>query len=195
MENIFGKLTKWFILIMCAAVLQHCVSTRQEENLKVALHLERENLAQSSILILNFKEPEYAKGMGAEVASLFHLQMLEAKKFQVISLNTHSLWSLIGDNEEENLMQALQETRERSFDYILVGELKEFYYGGLHPTRVFMKVRIIEVKSKTTIFLASHGIEMQGKDPNYPMQTQLARKSTAPLVLVEKLIRQIIKKI
>jgi hypothetical protein len=81
------------------------------------------------------------------------------------------------------------------FDYILVGELKEFYYGGINKTRVKIKVRIIEVQTQTTIFLADNYEEHIGKDPSYPMDTKLTNRSRDPKIVAERVVKELINKI
>lgn len=185
-----------FLVVVITAVLvgmTGCTALTGDKHLNVVLNLKREKLNQSTILIFNFKEPLYANGTGTFAAEMFHIHLLKSKKFKVVSLLNDSPWPRLGENEEERLLILLENPRAQNFDYILVGELKDFYDGGINKSRVRMKVRIIEVKTKTTIFLAEHAKESKGKDPHYPMDTKLTKKSRGPKILTEKIIKELIK--
>lgn len=188
--------------VICIALLlvgfwfsSGCSMFYKNKHLNVTVHLPRENFNDASILVFNLKEPYYAEGMGAYVAELFHLQLLETRTFKVASLYTDSPWDRIADSEESRLMQALQEAKDRNFQYILVGELRDFYYGGMNDSRVTMKIRIIEVPTRTTIFLASNYIAGKSKDPSYPMQTKLSKPATAPKKLSETVVREFVNEL
>lgn len=172
-----------------------CTMLKKDEGINITLKLEREKLHLSSVLVFNLKEPQYAEGNGAYVGELFHVNLLKSKKFKVVSLYTNSPWSRLGESEEERLMNALEEGRNLKFDYILVGELKEFYYGGINKTRVKIKIRIIEVPTETTIFMADNYEEDMGKDPSYPMDTKLTNRSLDPKIVAERVVKELINKI
>jgi hypothetical protein len=186
---------KIIVVQLIVLMLVGCAMLKKEEGINVVLKLERENLHHASILVFNFKEPRYAEGDGKHVGELFHLNLLKSRKFKVVSLYSNSPWSRLGESEEERLMNALEEGRSMDFDYILVGELKESYFGGINKTRVKIKVRIIEVKTKTTIFLAENYEEDIGKDPSYPMDTKLTNKSRDPKIVAERVVKELINKI
>jgi len=171
-----------------------CASLDDRDPLQVFIQHKRENLWKHSLLVLNFQEPDYAKGAGATVAEMFHIQLLKSRKFKVVSLFTLSQWSVLGGNEEERLQLAIEEAQDRGFDYLLVGELKDFYDGGINQSRVDLKIRIIEIKTLITIFLAQCHSQSEGKDTSYPMTTKLTRRSHAPVRLVDEIIRQMLKK-
>ena len=169
--------------------------TPGHKKLNIVVQLPRKNLAQSSLLVVNFREPPHAAGIGAYIAERFHMNLLQSKKFRVVGLFNNSPWSRLGNTEEERLLNALEECQKKKFDYLLVGELKDFYDGGINPSRVEIKIRVIEVQSKITIFLAENYKESQGKDPSYPMTTKLSKRSKHPKILAEKIIREFIHKI
>ncbi|HLP59685.1 MAG TPA: hypothetical protein VK186_12675 [Candidatus Deferrimicrobium sp.] len=181
------------LIIMLLSV--GCAALQQDHNLEVFLNLPRKNLARSSILIFNFKEPAYANGAGVLAAELFHSRLLKTKKFKVTGLLTDSPWSRLGESEEDRILYLLDDNKAQNYDYILVGELKDFYYGGINISRVKMKVRIIEVKSKTTIFMAENANADSGKAPQYLMDTQLTKKAKSPQFLAEKMVKELVNEI
>lgn len=186
---------KIFAVLLVVMIAAGCGALNRNKNLNVALKLDREKLKNSSILIFNFREPSYAEGMGIFAAEVFHTHLLESKKFKVVSLDTSSAWGRLGETAEERLLTLLEEGRDRKFDYILVGELKTFYYGGMNTSRVNMRVRIIEVPTRTTIFLADNSKEAASTDRHRPMDTRLAKKAIDPKLLAEKIIKEFIRKI
>ena len=132
--------------------------------------------------------------MGTYTAERFHFYLLDSKIFKIASLYTNSPWSRLGEAEEDRLLNALEEGQTKNFDYILVGHLKEFFPGGITKSRVKIRVRIIEVKTRTTIFLADNYKEHLGHDRTYPLNSRLTSTSTAPEALAEKIVKDFIKK-
>jgi len=183
------------LLFMSAVFLQNCSILRQDKGVSVVVHLDRENIGEASVLIFNFKEPAHALNAGAVTAEMFHLELLKTKVFKVTALHSQSSWARIADTEEERLLAALQEAQAQSFDYILLGDLRSYIHGGLDKTAVEMKVRLIEVKSRTTIFLATGQSRHQGKDNTAAMATQLQNLSHPPQLLIQKLVRKFIREL
>jgi hypothetical protein len=183
------------LLLIGALFSSGCSIFNKNKYLNVTVHLPRQNLDESTILVFNLKEPYYAEGMGAVVAELFQLNLLETRTFKVVSLYADSPWARIADTEEKRLLQALEEAKARDFQYILVGELRDFYYGGMNESRVHMKIRIIETSTRTTVFLASNYMDSRAKDPSYPMQTKLTKRSKHPKQLAGKVVREFVKEI
>lgn len=202
MKQLTGKTKKIAILpgmVLCLTTLSllfvSCGVIRKEKRLTVPIHLERKNLEKASVLVFNFHEPDHAEGAGAFAAERFHLSLLQSKKFRVVSLFNNSSWSRIATAQEERLLLALEEGQRQTFDYVLVGQLLEFFDGGTTRSRVRLRVRIIEVSSRTTIFLAEHGTQAKSKDPSYPISTKLSRRAAHPRQLLEKLIKEVVGKI
>jgi hypothetical protein len=189
------KTTIILAVFLAVGLLNQCALMNRDKGLNIVVHLERDNFTETSILIFNLDEPGHALGSGKKVAEMFHLGLLHYRAFKIVSLYSDSPWNRIADNEEERLMLALQEAREKDFDYILVGDLREFFYGAINPSRVSMKIRIIEVKSRATIFMATHYMEHLGRDPNYPLQTKFSKQSVEPLKLAELMTDVFIRKI
>jgi hypothetical protein len=179
----------WFLII------SSCASWQGNKNLKITTRLERKNLDRSSILVFNFNESQYTEGYGVTIARLFHLGLLNSKKFKVIGLRSDSTWDRLSEVEETRLMTALEEGKTEKYDYILLGDLIDFYYGGINPSRVKFRVRIIEVETRTTIFLAEYSKQSDAKDTTSPMSTQLSKIAIHPKQLAESMVDEVIKKL
>jgi hypothetical protein len=192
-RTLVGMTLMAFVLVSGLLVNFSCTPGSKQQ--KVVVHLERKNLPQSSLLIFNFHEPLHAGGMGAYTAERFHVNLLETKKFQTVALYNDSPWNRLGKTEEERILFALEQGRDKKFDYILVGELTDFYDGMLNKSRLAVRVRIIDVRSQITVFLAENHGESQGKDPSYPMTTKLSQRSQSPKVLAEKIVKELVKAI
>jgi len=184
-------------IVLAIAMLQviSCAHWQKNKDLTVYIRQERENLSRSSVLVFNFLEPAYAEGMGAKVAEVFHLNLLGAQKFKIASLESHSNWNRITETEESRLLSAIEEGKSKNFDYILVGELVDFYHGGINPTRVKLKVRLIEARTRVTVFLAECSKQSQAKDPSFPMNTQLSNQAETPMKLAASIAKMMIEKL
>jgi hypothetical protein len=185
-------LTAMVLVLLLAAA---CAVAGKRNPVNVPVQIQRENLHKASILVLNFKEPDHAKGMGIFAAERFQVNLLQSKKFRVVSLYTSSHWERISDVEEERIINALQEPKARGYDYILLGELKAFYDGGINRSKAGLKVRIIETATQTTVFMAEQFKESTGKDRHYPMNIKLSTRGKHPKMLVELIIRDMLKEI
>lgn len=181
------------LMLVLAAV--GCSMFYQDKGPNVVLKQKRENFKTSSILVFNFKEPSFAEGKGQVVADLFHQALLKSKKFKVVSVNNRSEWFRLGRTEEEQLQYALKEGAEQKYDYILVGSIEDYYYGGLHKTRVRLKIRLLEVATNITVFLAENRKDEGGKDTSYPMDTRLSTPSRPTDAVAEKAVTELVKKI
>jgi hypothetical protein len=186
---------KIFAVLLIVITAVGCGVLNRNKNLDVVLKLDREKLKQSSILIFNFKEPSYAEGAGAYAAEAFQTHLLKAKKFKIVSLDTSSPWNRLGETEEERILALMEDGRDRKFDYVMVGELKEFYYGGLNKTRVKIRVRILETATRTTVFLADNYKEDEGNASHYPMNPNLAKQAQTPKKIAEKIIKEFVNEI
>jgi hypothetical protein len=184
-----------FIMVVCLFAGISCASWGADKNLKISIHLDRKNLARSSILVFSFKEPGYAEGMGVQVAELFQSSLLKSKKFKVTALYGDSTWGRIHELEEKRLLYAMEAGQSQKYDYILVGELREFFQGGISPTRVSFKIRVIEVETRATIILAEYDKQSNAKDPTFPMDGQLSQKAIHPRQLAESMVNEMVKKL
>lgn len=182
------------LLTVISAGLWHGCSM-DKNKLNVYIDLERKNLSRSSMLVLNFKEPLHASGLGAYTAERFHLHLLKSKKVKVVSLTTDSQWYRLGDTEEQQLAIALEEAGDKKYDYVLVGELKEVYDGGIMKSWVILKTRVMEVKTRTTILLAEHYKSNKSKETTFPMSAGLSKRAASPKLLVDAMAKALVKKL
>jgi hypothetical protein len=200
MKTIRAKTMKERILLFMIAMvffslIVNISCTPVHKKLHVVVQVPRKNLVRASLLVFNFSEPPYANGVGTYTSERFHINLLESRIFKIVGLYTDSPWDRLGETEEQRILNALEEGKSKNFDYILVGELKDYYDGGINPSRVCIKIRIIEVQSKITIFLAENYKESHGKDPSYPMIAKLSTRSQNPKILVEKIIQEFIPQV
>ncbi len=194
--ELLKKIAAAVLIAVCVLTgLTSCAGTAGKKMVDVFIHREQKNLKNSSILVFNFHDPAYAEGMGGYVAERFHVNLLESKKFKVVGLNIASPWNRIAETEEGRLLNAIEEGCAKEYDYIMVGELKAFFYGGINATRVTIKVRIIETSTRTTVFLAESSARREAKDPSFPMDTQMAKTAEHPKSAAETMVKEIVKRI
>lgn len=168
---------------------------QENKNLKIYINLKKKGIDKASILIFNFKEPEYAESKGKIAASIFHKYLLKSKKFHVVSINNNSSWVKLGETEEERLKNAIKSGKEKNFDYIFVGELTKYIYANVNNSEVGMKIRIIDTNKGKTFFYAEDSKKQQGADPSFPLDTKLTDKSKKPELLIEEIAKELISKI
>jgi hypothetical protein len=162
------------------------------KSLEVYVHLKQKSMSQSSLLVLNFREPTYAAGKGAEMARIGQELLLQAKKFRVVALRLDSAWDRMGKSDEDRLKLALTDAARGGYDYVLAGELEEFVYGQMGKSRVRIRLRIMAVNTLVTVFYAANMREEAAKDLSYPLDTRLSQPAVAPDRLARQLLREII---
>ncbi len=188
------RINKIAIFLPLILMFTSCFLREPNRNLNVIIEHKKKDFRKASILIFNLKEPDHAKGKGTEVAALFHKHLLKGKKFNVASVYSNSPWSRLGETEELRLQNAVREGREKKYEYILVGDLQKWFYGGLNRTRVGLKIRLIDVKNGVTVFMAENEREKVAKDPSYPLDTKLGKTSVRPEVLADYVVWELVKK-
>lgn len=184
------------LLILLSLVLScsSCIYWNKKPEVNVMIRSERKDIQKSSLLILNMVEPSYAAGSGAHTAEIFHNSLLKSKKFRVVGLCVDSPWVRVSDLEETRLMDAVEEARKRNFDYVLAGELTDYYYGGIQTSRVSLKIRVIEVATRITIFFAQYSRQNEARDSSFPMNTKLSGIAQPPEKLVIEMVDAFIAK-
>ncbi len=182
------------VLLSLVFLYSSCIYWNKKPEVNVIMRSERKDLQKSSLLILNMIEPSYATGSGARTAEIFHSSLLKSKKFRIVGLCVDSPWVRVSDGEETRLMDAVEEARKRNFDYVLAGELTDYYYGGIQTSRVSIKIRVIEVATRITIFFAQYSRQNEAKDSSFPMNTKLSGTAQRPEKLVTEIVDAFIAK-
>lgn len=171
-----------------------CASWVRDRNVNEIINFKRPNLGHCSVLILNFREPPHALGSGVKTAELFHQEILKMKKFKLAALQVNSQWDRLDETEEERLLRAMTEGEEKGLDYILLGDVREYYSGGLTDTRVRIRVRLIELATRTTVFLAENQETFSSKDGGF-MDASLAEKAAPAERAAARVVWELVKRI
>lgn len=171
-----------------------CFLHEPNRNLNVIIEHKKKDFRKASLLIFNFKEPVHAEGKGQIVSALFHKHLLKEKKFKVASVYNNSPWHRLGETEELRLRNAVKEGAAKQYEYILVGDITTWFYGGLNKTRVGLKIRLIDVKKGVTVFMAENSRDKKAKDPSYPLDTKLGKTSVRPEALADYVTWELVKK-
>lgn len=187
------------IMLLLIFTMNNCRSLKGYNNAEKGLNIYIQqgdyDFSRKSIMVLNFKEPDYAKTKGKHAGLVFHKHLLNSKKFYMVSLNNNSTWYQYGKTEEEKLQTAMKEGREQNVDFIFVGEIIDYVFGGLNKTKVRVKARVIEVKTGITFFMGEYTKTDLGKDISYPLSTKLTNTSDIPNKVMNKIAKKIIFKL
>jgi hypothetical protein len=189
------KYVNYGILLILVLILFNCSLVHKNHPVQIYIKNKDIDLKSNSLLIFNFKEPGYALESGIHAAQLCHQKLLKAKTFKTISIENNSPWNRLGETDEERLQNAISEGREKHYSTVLVGEIIEYIYGGINQSRIQIKLRIIDVNSKTTLFYAGIKKSNSSKDPSYPLDTKLADPAMSPDELLNIALLEIIKEI
>lgn len=181
-------------LLMVAGWLA-CGGMRRTPAVDVILHSDRPDMEKASLLVFRFREPSEAAGKGVLLAQYSQEILLQRRLFRVISPNTDTPWERLGESEEQRLLQALAVGVERGYDYILVGEVGQYVYGGLQASRVELKVRLIETRSRATVFFARHMLQAAAREASYPMDTQMSEYSLHPDRLARRVLTELLARL
>ncbi len=157
----------------------------------VFLDLQRGDLGTSSLLVFTFAEPAEAAGKGALAATACHELLLAARTFRVVALDARTPWERMGESEESRLLSVLAAGQRQGYDYVAVGEVTDFVYGGSGRARAGARLRIIDTRSRVTVFFAAQRLEEAGHDKSYPLDTRLGVPAPSP----EQLLRQALDRI
>jgi len=99
------------------------------------------------VAVFNFREPHYARGMGAVAAASMYHELLANKVFVSV---THEMD--VSDLRMENLMDFAQ---DNNYDLIVIGDLLYYFEGSLHlPSRIDQRIRVVDAKEQTTLWYA-----------------------------------------
>jgi len=172
-----------------------CLKYTQNKGLNIYIQYKDAKFSGKSITVINFKEPNYARGKGKLAGTIFHENLLKSKIFYLVKLSNNSDWSKFGKTEEEMLKTAIDEGKNDKTDFILVGSINKYIFGGLNKTEVDIKVRIIEVKTGITYFMCEYSKSDLKKDVSHPFKTNITKSSDLPDKILYEMSEQIIKKL
>jgi hypothetical protein len=162
---------------------------------RIVVDLQRQDLARSSLLVFTFKAPAHAEEKGALATALCQELLLEKRLFRVAAQDTRSPWNRLGDGEEAQLRTALAEGEKQGFNYILAGEITDYVWGGMNRTRVGLKLRIIDVRTRITVFFAEHRLEKEPQEKSSPLTARLSAPADAPDLLLKQALGEIIDRL
>jgi hypothetical protein len=172
-----------------------CLPYKTDKGLQIHIQYNKPDFSGKSILILNFKEPNYAKNKGKLAGRIFHETVLKSKIFYLVKLINNSDWNEFGKTEEEMLKTAIKTGKKHKTDFVLAGRITDYVYGGLNKTKVSIRLRIIEVKSGITYFMCSYAKTDIKDDVSHPFKTKMVDLSDLPDKLIHIMANDIIKKI
>lgn len=185
----------WLVLCLTPLLTTSCTSVKARSHPvapEVMVNLQRPDIERSSLLVFAFIDPDYAEGKGVLAASLCQELMLRERIFRVVALDSRTPWARLGDSEEARLRAAMAEGQKQGFDYIATGEISDFVWGEMNQTRVRLKLRIIDTRSRITVFFATHRLSEQPKDKSTPLNARLNAPASTPDLLLKQALDEMI---
>jgi len=88
-----------------------------------------------------------------------------------------------------SIKNALSIAKKRGFDLILLGWVDKIVYGKLTGTEIILKIRLIEIKSKKTLWYERDIKKTKAHDKSYPIESKLSE----PAPSIEYSIRALAK--
>ncbi len=146
--------------------------------------------SSKNLLILGFSYPGYDPEIGKKVSQIFHQEILKKRKLKRVVLKENLLWTMEGD-EEESISNALRISDKMGFDLVLLGWVDKIVYGKLTPFEITLRIRLISVKNKKTLFYAYKREVKESKDLSYPLDQKLSIQTP----YFEDVIRDIAEKL
>ena len=112
----------FLVLILIMIFITGCMSLKSHEDKGLNIYIQQKgpNYKRKSLMVFNFKEPDYAQGKGKLAGLIFHKNLLSSKKFYLVGLNNSSTWDQYGKTEEKQLKAAIEEGRTQKVDFVFV---------------------------------------------------------------------------
>jgi hypothetical protein len=180
---------KYFFLIIFGLLVSSCIlkvnDTKRDKFLKGKI----EQPESKSLLILQFKTPFYDSKIGKTTAEIFHQELLRKNILKRATLDTQTEWVVKYKDDETSIKNALSIAKKRGFDLILLGWVDKIVYGKLTGTEIILKIRLIEIKSKKTIWYERDIKKTKAHDKSYPIESKLSE----PAPSIEYSIRALAK--
>jgi hypothetical protein len=161
---------------------------RVNPELRLFLAAGKADFQGKTVLVFPFREPSYAAGKGQLAGRFCHELLIAGRNFRVVGQYLESPWDRLGESEEARLLAAVSEGAAKGFDVVLLGELTEYRFGQLTPSRVGVRLRLIEVATRVTRFFGENARQHAGKDPTYPLDTRLME----PAMPADQLARRVL---
>lgn len=180
----------WAVILLINAAA--CLPLGPPSPVRVVIELPAIDLASRKVAIPDFQVPQEALGMGAMFADVLQRIVLERKLFLEVSRQLPVVWTHPGETMDAQLARIRVQSASLGYDLVLVGGVNSIFYGGIEDSRLAITLRVVEVKSGKTVFMATNQATSTPKDPSYPLDTQLTKSAQGPEQLAEKVLQQIV---
>ncbi len=188
-KRIFYVLTVFSLLFIFSCSLYSPPKSREETFLKSKVTSQREK----KLLVLRFISPGYDKSVGVEVAKIFHQEILRTGKLKMAKLREKIRWEM-SEDEESEIEYALRIANEKNFDLLLLGWIDKMVYGKLTPLEIVLRVRLLSVKDKKTLFYLYKREVKESKEREYPLETRLSVLTPPVEYVLRDMAKEIIEK-
>ncbi len=181
---------KNLFIIILGLILSSCLININHAKRDKFLKGKIENPEVKSLLIMRFKTPNYDNRIGKLGAEIFHQEFLRKNVLKKVVLDNYTEWTVKYKDEESSIKNGIRIAEKKGYDLLLLGWVDKIVYGKLTGTEIILKIRLIEVKTKKTLWYERDYKRTKALDKSYPIETKLSE----PAPSVESTMRGLAKK-
>ncbi|UCD90053.1 MAG: hypothetical protein JSW04_01030, partial [Desulfobacterales bacterium] len=131
--------------------LQNCTTSKPHLQTNVIIQQNLENILDSSMGIFDFGHSSQLQGLGTGLAQITKDYLLTKKIIRQIEL--------VGERTG-TVDECIKIGSKMGYDLILVGYIGDFFYGGISASsNISISIRIVDVKTKDTLWYAKGHME------------------------------------
>lgn len=190
------KQNRWILLTAClvACLLSAaaCLPLGPPNAVSVIQKTKDLDLKNKKVVVPDFYVPEHGAGLGEPLANILSNVLIEEDLFQGVSRDLPVVWMHPGETLDARLAEMSRVAAQKGYDYVWVGMVDQLFFGGLVDSTLSVTLRLLDAKTGTVLFMAANKVVSSPRDPSYPLDTKLTKPADAPLLLAEKLLRQIV---
>ncbi len=151
------------------------------------------NPSNKTIVIFGFSSPSYAPQIGTTVSRIFHQELLKRQTIKKVVLKENTRWLMEGD-EEESIKNAINLANKMGFDLVLLGWVDKVVYGKLTNLEIILRIRVISIKDKKTLFYSYKREVKESKDLSYPLDAKLSLQTPYLEDVIREMANSLISK-
>jgi hypothetical protein len=182
------KLYRLVFILFLIFSLQNCITSKPDLQTNVIIKHNLEDIQISSIGIFDFSYSSQLQGLGTSLAQITKDYLLSKKFIRQIEL--------VG-KRAGTIDQCIKIGSKMGYDLILVGYISDIFYGGISTSsKISISIRIIDVKTKVTLWYAKGHMEGQHEEPvDHIFYVKESKAAPFPSELGGLLVKELLNKI
>ena len=179
-----------FLLIL-PFFISNCTSLKSQSrgydrpDIEIIIESEPKKIKAASIGIFDFNNPTELIDLGCGLAQLAHKHLLKNSFIQLVELTR-----MYPGNVED----AIKIGRNKGYDLIFLGYINDFFYGGLSAnSKVDISIRVIDVRTKVTLWYITGHMEGQYKKlTDYILFVKDSKEAPSPYLLCSVVMNELL---